>query len=230
MKKPNICGCLLNVSAEDIARYLRDSGIDLLEWRLDCFIHHRGRRQTMQALQALNTPGRHPVVATNRPARENGLFAGSEEERIQVLQEAVESGADWVDLEDDVGADHFAWFKKVDARIVVSHHDFAETPQRRRLQQLVEHMAKKGADIVKVATFAKSPQDNLRVLDLIAFGKRELAVDVIAFCMGPVGRWSRLACLLLGSPWSYAQLPGQAGAASGQLTAADLRTALELIA
>ncbi|NTW34754.1 MAG: type I 3-dehydroquinate dehydratase [Syntrophobacteraceae bacterium] len=38
-----------------------------------------------------------------------------------------------------------------------------------------------------------------------------------------MGCWSRLACLLLGSPWTYVQLPGQNAAAPGQLSLDDVK-------
>ncbi len=229
MEKLSICGCLLNASMDELPRYLKHPHIDLLEWRLDSFIHNNGQRKAIQAMHTLSTLDRHPVVATNRPEREGGLFAGAEEERISVLQKAVEYGADWIDLEDDVHDDHLEWFQTADVRILISHHDFGKTPERVTLQRLVENMAKKGANAVKIATLAQCPEDNLKILDLITFGKKKLAVDVIAFCMGPLGRWSRLACVLLGSPWTYAQLTGQTSAAPGQLTVEELRAALELI-
>ena len=61
-------------------------------------------------------------------------------------------------------------------------------------------------------------------------GRDALKVDVVAFCMGPPGRWSRIACLLLGSPWTYVRLVGGAEAAPGQYTALETRALLDMLA
>jgi 3-dehydroquinate dehydratase type I len=90
-------------------------------------------------------------------------------------------------------------------------------------------MAEKRPHAIKLATSAQTPADNLRVLELIPFGQQQLGVEVLAFCMGPLGRWSRLICLLLGSPWTYVQLPELASAAPGQWTAEEMRRLLEML-
>ena len=165
MEKLNICGCLLDASIEELPGYLRHPLINLLELRLDSFVHYKGYQEAAQALHTLGTVGRHPVVVTNRPEREGGLFTGTEEQRIRLLQKAVESGADWVDLEDDLAEDDLRWFQAADVQILISHHNFGQTPERARLRSLVETMAKKGAHAVKIATLAQAPEDNLKILE-----------------------------------------------------------------
>ena len=71
---------------------------------------------------------------------------------------------------------------------------------------------------MKIATLAQSGEDNLRVLELIPLAGEEFGIDLIAFCMGPAGKWSRLVSLFLGSPWTYAQFEGQSETAPGQLS------------
>jgi 3-dehydroquinate dehydratase len=52
---------------------------------------------------------------------------------------------------------------------------------------------------------------------------------VVAFCLGPLGRISRLACLLMGGAFTYAALESGAEAAPGQLTLARMSQILELL-
>ena len=80
-----------------------------------------------------------------------------------------------------------------------------------------------------MVTLADDHQDCLRVLQLIPWGREALQMDVIAFCMGGPGRWSRIACLLLGSPWTYVRLVGSSEAAPGQYTALETRALLEML-
>jgi 3-dehydroquinate dehydratase type I len=128
-----------------------------------------------------------------------------------------------VDLEEDVPAAEVAALRSQGARVMVSHHDFAGTAGRRRLHAKALALAASGPDCIKIATTCRKPGDVLKVLELIPFGQATLKTAVIAFAMGALGRWSRVACLLLGSPWSYVKLPGQPAAAPGQLTPTEVR-------
>jgi 3-dehydroquinate dehydratase-1 len=134
-----------------------------------------------------------------------------------------------VDLEGDVDREWRERLRERGARVLVSHHDFSHTPETAVLQDIARNLAA-GADGIKIVTTAGRHQDCLRVLDLIPWGRDTLQVDVIAFCMGAPGRWSRVASLLLGGPWTYVRLADGPEAAQGQYTAAEMRTLLEMLA
>jgi len=65
-----------------------------------------------------------PVIITNRPVREGGKFNGSEQDRLRLLQKAIDLGVDYVDVEYDS-------IKQITRRnsskIIISHHNFKET-------------------------------------------------------------------------------------------------------
>jgi 3-dehydroquinate dehydratase-1 len=225
-----LCGCLLEAANGQLPGLLRHPQLDLVEWRVDAFISRHGVERTRQWLEVLSTPERHPVLVTNRAQRHGGFFAGSEDLRLAILRQAVEQGAEWVDLEADVPPKALQWFLNQRAKTMISHHDFSRTPETAALQHLARQQAAQGADAIKIATLARAPEDPLRVLELIPWGHRELGVEVIAFCMGPLGRWSRVASLLLGSPWTYVKFPDQQEAAAGQFTAAEMRALWEMLA
>lgn len=227
--KPALCGCMMDFFPRNSPLHLKLPGVDLLEWRLDTLADRESPDAVLEALGMLASADRHPVVATNRPTREGGAFQGDEASRIEILRKAAESGAEWVDLENDVPRDSVEWVRSTGAQILLSFHDFSGTPDRPVLGRLLGTMAAKAPGAVKITTYARSPEDNLRVLELIPLGRREYGIDVIAFCMGPLGRWSRAACVLLGSPWTYVQLPGHSAAAPGQFTAPEMRHLLEAL-
>jgi 3-dehydroquinate dehydratase I len=227
MPKAALCGCLTDVPSEALAGLLLHPEVDLLEWRLDLFLKGYLQDETFAAFSILSEFHRHPMVVTNRPKREGGEFEGPENLRLEILHKAVEAGAEWVDLEGWVDETALQGFRGQNARLLLSHHDFSATPERAALQRLAETMARKQPDAIKFATHARTPEDNLRVLELIPFGREQLGVEVLAFCMGPLGRWSRLICLLLGSPWTYVQLAELASAAPGQWTATEMRRLLK---
>lgn len=224
-----LCGCLLDVPLEQISQFLTYPRIGLVEWRLDTFLQRLTGEELRETLSILRHQPRHPVLATNRSRSHGGSFEGPEELRINLLRWAVEAGSEWVDLEDEVATEVLRWFQHHNAQILLSHHNFSMTPDRSTLHRLLQAMAKRDAAVVKIVTYANNPADNLRVLELISYGRQELGISVIAFCMGPLGRWSRVAALLLGSPWTYVQLPGQSLAAPGQFTVDEMHSLLESI-
>ena len=54
------------------------------------------------ALASLKQGIELPVVLTCRPKRQGGHYPGAEEQRIEILSAAIESGVSWVDLELDI--------------------------------------------------------------------------------------------------------------------------------
>jgi len=165
-----------------------------------------------------------PVIATNRLAAEGGRWTGTEEERRRWLEEALTLGVTALDLE--LAADP-AWRRNLAARrgktrLILSWHDFVGAPAAARLDEVFEEMLNADADILKLVAMAREPADNLRLLSLIP---RALAAgrNIIAFCMGPVGKWSRLAAPLLGSFLSFAPFSKKGGSAPGQITVNDLK-------
>ena len=87
-------------------------------------------------------------------------------------------------------------------------------------------MASEGAEVVKMVTLAKTPLDNLRTLALIPEARKG-GVKLITFCMGPLGRLSRVASVLLGGYLTFAALePGEASAA-GQIPIREMKKMLQ---
>lgn len=224
-----ICGCLVDCTPAEFAVCLNYPGVDLVEWRIDRFAAVLQDNELNSLFDLLSREGRRPVIATNRPVREIGEFAGPEEVRLRMLIKAAEAGADWIDIEHDSGVEDYTQFRRYGGKVLVSWHNPLETPASEILRARLENMCKTGADAVKIVTLAQSDEDNLRVLELVAHARKEYGIDLIAFCMGPIGIWSRLASLFLGSPWTYAYLPGRSAAASGQLSVSEMRDLLRII-
>ncbi len=228
-RKSCICGCLLECSPQEFPSWLNHAEVDLVEWRMDKFAENHSMEEMKSFFSALSVKQRLPVIATNRPVREMGAFAGPEDLRLGMLEEAAKSGADWIDLEQDAGADDIARFRQAGAKLLLSWHSPAGTPSKPILRAKLESMRKTGADALKITTLAQWADDNLRVLELIPLAGKELGIDLIAFCMGAAGKWSRLVNIFLGSPWTYAQFEGQSAAAPGQLSVSEMRALIRSI-
>jgi 3-dehydroquinate dehydratase-1 len=167
-----------------------------------------------------------PVIATNRPAGQGGRWQGPEEERQRLLEEAIDLGADFLDVEltADAAWRRDLWDRRGQAKIILSWHDFAGTPEAPRLEAVMNEMLAAAADVLKVVTMARQPEDNLRVLSLIPRARAQ-GREIIAFCMGPLGKWSRVVAPLLGSFLTFAPFTKQGASAPGQLTVNELKRA-----
>ncbi|MCD6486352.1 MAG: type I 3-dehydroquinate dehydratase [Syntrophobacterales bacterium] len=179
-------------------------------------------------LKQLLSASREKVLVTNRKRDEGGYFTGEENARVDLLREAVILGADYVDMEMSTEK---AFLKEIHetiekynhrTKLIVSHHDFNGTPAYTRLLDIYNECAEKGADIIKIVTFANLMEDNLVILQLVNYVKK-LKRDIIAFCMGSKGRMSRVASPLFGSYLSFASLEAGAQSAPGQLTVKETR-------
>jgi 3-dehydroquinate dehydratase type I len=202
---------------------------DVIELRMDLI--HNGRLVALiDHARACNEAVK--VMVTHRP--EVGGDSSQERSRIDCLKEAVFLGADYVDIE--LQADRAMRTELIEAiaclqhrtALIVSHHDFQRTPSLRTLKALFHGCVKAGADIVKIVTWARTSQDNLRVLGLIADAERE-GIDLINFCMGPEGRISRIAAPMLGSCLSYVSLRRGGESASGQLTITEMNKIMDIL-
>jgi 3-dehydroquinate dehydratase/shikimate dehydrogenase len=71
-----------------------------------------------------------------------------------------------------------------------------------------------GADVVKIATMAHGPHDNIRLLRLM----RNTRIPTVAFCMGEFGQPSRVLAARCGAPFSYATFHAERTMAPGQLS------------
>ena len=166
------------------------SDADLIEMRLDTVLD--------PSVGAALAGRRRPVVITCRPSWEGGAFRGSEEERYRLLAEALESGAEYVDVEAAAGFDGLLTANNR-GRIVLSSHAFDGLPAD--LQTRFRSMKATGAAIVKLAVATNCLADCVTLLDL----SRTLhAEGAVLIGMGEHGTVTRVLPSLFGSAWSYA--------------------------
>lgn len=224
-KRGKICVSLAGADAAAIVNAVRPvlDLVDVVEIRLDSMI-----RPEVEKCCALI---RKSLLFTNRPTWEGGQFGGTEEERIAPLLTAIRTRAAWVDLE--LRADRalrqslLSAAEESGTQVIVSWHDFTETPSREHLGSLLVQMRESGCHVGKIVTTAKSEADVLRVL---ALQEQALAdgFPLSCFCMGAPGRISRFATLYLGGYMTYGALDETQATAPGQLTVRQLHTMTKL--
>ena len=150
--------------------------------------------------------------------------------RVDYLKEAVRQGADFVDVEYAIPLEHrrLLFAEAGNSKLILSKHFCNGTPSKEKLEDLFRRMAATGADMVKIVTHARTRADNLTVLGLIPLAQK-MDVEIVALCMGPLGRISRVVCPLLGGAFTFASLEKGQESASGQVPATEMKVMLEAL-
>ena len=163
------------------------------------------------------------VVSTIRAMDEGGYFQGPEEERLEAIAAASRS-SDYVDVEYSAAVEN-SWIidtlRESEAKIIVSRHYFKDAP--RDPENMCKQMLELG-DIAKLVSAAESLREAASILSLYSSGID--AERIIAFCIGEKWKLSRLVSLMLGAPFTYASLEGEA-VAPGQPSFRELAESLE---
>lgn len=183
-------------------RHLCEQGAKLVELRLD-YISSRVNIQRLLKDRPCAT------IITVRREQDGGKYIGTEEARQTMLREAIACGVEYVDLEEDI-AGQIPRFGKT--KRIVSYHSFRNTPDN--LRELHDRLQSLDADIVKIATMANHPHDNLRMLEMM----HESETPTIGMCMGDIGTPSRILAAKFGAPFTYATFHHERALAPGQLS------------
>ena len=159
-------------------------------------------------------------IATCRP----GIF--DEPTSISLLETAIKAGADYVDVEIERGEQIASHIKNVckgtTCKMIISYHNFEETPDIEELNKIVEQCVSYGADCVKIACKVNFPQDNAKLLSLY-----NLDENIVAFGMGEKGKISRLASLRCGAPFTYVAANSGNNTAPGQISENEMQELLK---
>lgn len=101
--------------------------------------------------------------------------------------------------------------------LITSYHNYQETPDDRKLIEIIVLMERYGPQIVKVATHCQEPKDGLRLLDLLISLKSENKKYII-LGMGQHGTVTRLYGTLWGNEMIFAPEKESEVTAVGQFT------------
>jgi 3-dehydroquinate dehydratase type I len=181
-------------------------------------------RITSSEIRTVFSSGKQ-LVATCR----EGFY--NRNERLDRLIEAVRAGATFVDVETEADED----FRKTIAeqarlnncKLILSYHNFEATPSLPEMCNIVDTCKKQDADLVKLVTTAKNKSDASRVLSL--YDKYPDDTSLIAFAMGAAGLITRLACVFLGAPYTYAAVSDDKPLASGQISVEKIKNVMNTL-
>lgn len=208
-----ICTSIQNKELIPILDVLESGKVEMAEIRLDrCPLED-------EDIETLFSSSDVPLVATCRLQEEEAAPA--------LLEMAIRAGAKYVDLEMEapaaVGRRIREACREWGSVLIRSYHDFSGTPPLATLRSLLERARAYGGEVVKIVTTATCEADNETIKALY---KEAAPGTLIAFCMGEMGRASRLEALRQGAPFTYACLTEEEATAPGQWTTRAMREAV----
>lgn len=193
---------------------------DVLELRLDLMESFD--------LSSMVETSKKPVIATYRTTREGGRGSDDPQTVGNILLRAIDAGAEFVDMELCLSDD---WQKRIlaskkDSKVIVSSHFLEGTPSSKKLNRVFQESVSVGGDVVKIISMAREWEDILRVLELIPTARKQ-GVQIIAFCMGNLGRISRVLSHLMGGYLTFTSLETGQESAPGQIPIKEMKALIK---
>lgn len=217
----------------ETSRKATEMGADILEIRLD-LLGIRDLETASETIRKIKSETGLPLILTNRSSIEGGKWEGKEAERTELLINllSLRNGPDAVDIELSAGRE--ARYRVIKAAktcgktVIVSFHNFSETPTFQEMKTIFEEAFLAGADIAKLAVMPHSMRD---VLDLLraSLDTREVGGAVCAIAMGRLGKHTRVIAPFYGSVLTYAAVEGSVSAAPGQFQVDEVKKTMELL-
>lgn len=238
----NLCVTLTSGTIKELKddlEFLGGKEFSLIEWRADYFFFTDRLFDTVSACINLIKEAfpSEPLLFTYRRMEEGGQSSIEENDLITLRKEVIEqSRAEIIDLEmfwfrEDQNEENLNEYhnlmkqaKKRGARVLLSWHDFKETPDEDTLLGILRTQEKMGADLAKIATYAKTELDADRLMNASCKASQVLQIPHIAISMGNLGKRSRYDWKNSRSCITFA--PVHNPSAPGQLSLLELQSRL----
>jgi 3-dehydroquinate dehydratase/shikimate dehydrogenase len=185
------------------------AGADWLELRLDRWPAGLELAPTLAAVAL-------PVLVACRTPEDGGHFRGTLGERRQLLNEALDAGAQGIDLDG-----HDGWLPTGRPRLrlrIRSFHSWTGVPKE--LAAIRDRLGGPGT-VVKLAVTAHDLADAAPVLELLANTDQRVQ-PTVAFAMGRSAWPTRLLAAVAGAPFVYGCIDEAEATAPGQVPVARL--------
>lgn len=187
-------------SIEEISEKLTKIDSQLIELRLDMLPNLSNIVDDVIKL-VNNFSSKHEFILTVRSSIEGGNFTNGEKARLRIISELIKAQPKYIDIElrSPIVRDVIKLAKENNVNIIVSYHNFTETPNLKELRLIVQRGFRLNPSLIKIVTMAKSYFDNITMLRLIA----ETPGKIVGFCMGEMGIPSRVLAPFFGAPFTY---------------------------
>jgi 3-dehydroquinate dehydratase type I len=192
---------------------------DFIEIRLDRLEDCLENRQGLADLAA---HGKTPKIATDKASR-------TETAHRKLLTAAAKSGFEYIDVELSTHQleSLIKELKALGAKPIVSFHKFDGSLSTSELTSILEKEISSGAEVCKIVTTAKHMEDNLTALNFMSTASSK--TKLVCFCMGELGKVSRLLSPFFGGFFTFASLERGSETAAGQMTIQEMKATYEIL-
>ena len=206
---------------------------DLAEFRIDLLEFAADSKQVIALGHELKKVlGTKPMIATIRTHNEGGKLTISDADYGKTYQAYLkQSFMDMLDVEmfrDQQVVKNtvkLAHDKKV--LIVMSNHDFKQTPSEDEIVKRLLKQDELGADILKIAVMPQSKQDVFTLMNATLKVSQQSKKPLLTMSMGKLGTISRIATANMGGSFSFGMI-GEASA-PGQIDVTQLKQFLKTV-
>ncbi|MCD7949524.1 MAG: type I 3-dehydroquinate dehydratase [Erysipelotrichaceae bacterium] len=233
--KPKICLPIVGTTDEEIMEQLSSFGdlkYDLIEIRIDFYKDLYDTQKVLSILRDIRMNTVKPLLLTCRSQKEGGESTLSNEEYKELLRDIIPTRCvDLVDIE-VMNSDYFVSLltgiaHRNNTKVIMSNHDFSQTPDNDTLMERLKKMEKMDADIAKIAVMPQNKDDVMRMLNLTMTMNEQLSIPLVTMSMGQLGVISRITGELTGSAITFAT--GAKASAPGQIGVNDMNVILEAL-
>lgn len=207
---------------------------DMLEWRVDFFSDINNPDRILTTLQEIYDHSNGlPLLFTIRSQKEGGQeIPLNDNQVVELLSEVCKSEfVDLIDYEVANNLEHIKHLrevsKKYSKKLVLSHHNFEDTPTKAEIINHLSTMAFHNADVAKVAYMPKNHQDVMNLLNATRDAKEILDIPLITISMGDIGVMSRVLGWVYGSVLTFAV--GEKSSAPGQISIEALQEMIGMV-
>ena len=226
--RPKICAPLTGTTREALLReaiLAREAGADLVEWRIDYYQEVFDEAKVKETLVLIHEMLEGlPLLLTFRTLSEGGS------RDISMIDTEL---VDLIDMElFKIESLEKGLLEEIHQRkipLVISNHDFKETPADPVLLYRLNMMEHFGASIGKIAVMPNNERDVLRLMELTRRAHAFVSIPLVTMSMGELGMVSRLAGNVTGSAITFGALDVDHTSAPGQLPVRELRNILNLL-
>jgi len=231
---PYICAPLTGRTEAEVLNQLEKivpQAPDLIEWRADFFNHLSDAELVGQLVQKIKSTTDIPLLFTIRAEHEGGekIRLGKEEIVALLADVCAKTDIDLIDYETSNDAASIRSLREIakenGKKLILSFHDFKNTPESEELLERAKQAEAFGADIAKLAVMPHSKEDVLRLLEVTKTMDDSLEIPVATMSMGELGAISRVIGWAYGSVITFGV--GAALSAPGQVPMQKLKKAIQ---
>ncbi len=233
--QPKVCLPIVgrdNQEIMEIIHSFENLVYDLVELRIDFYENILDDEKVIDLLRQVKAQLSCPLLVTYRSLREGGQVQLSDEQYLHLIELiSINQLADLVDIELMSGNTLVYQMVEIahqqDVKVILSYHDFSQTPSYQYIVEKLEHMEILGGDLLKVALMPQTKRDVITLLNVTMDMSERLAHPLITMSMGKMGVISRITGELTGSCMTFASV--KKASAPGQIALQDMNLLLEAV-